>query len=325
MAKVDFTDNYHLKLQLKPPHLSRNYGVLYTYVKGKAENTLRYNVTVSYVKTLGDRRIFRIEREEPVYVNDLEPDLVADELAYACGKVYYPLLLEVDFSGKYHAVHNHAEVLGRWNTQKAAVLDYFKGEIAAKYVSLMDEAIATPELLTAIFSRELFCSTFFSSLYRSYTAAFEIEEMVAFPIAGSAAPLNFKTRQKVNPELNAAGKIELIHSGEMADERSMRDINEEYDFAISKYCHPDEQPAEGNYTNIIRLDAETGAVFSIVADWTLVADPVQRTEVKIFELLEKEEEVKQAEYAQPGQFILDGQHEKKEKKFTDLFSFLTGK
>ncbi|CAM4074475.1 hypothetical protein SAMN06265348_102293 [Pedobacter westerhofensis] len=329
MKKVDFTDQFYLKLQLKPPHFSRSYGVLYTFTEGDKTHTIKYNLDVTYVKTIIDRaRIFKLERTTPVYVNDIEPDLLVDELAYECGKIFYPLMIEVDFDGKFLSVLNHSEITTRWKEKKIAVSEYFKGELTEKYIQLMDSAIATPEQVTEIFANDLFISVYFSSVYKSYTSQYAIKRNTTFPILGQAAAVLFEVAETIDQDLNEADKIEIIHQGTIIDERSNRDLKEESSYPLSKYAYEGEIGATGNYYALYRLDAETKAIFSIVADYVLDTEPTQKTQVKVFELIEKvveKEDVKQENNGPAEMFIIDGRHEKKESKLGGIFNFLLGK
>ncbi|WP_158799344.1 hypothetical protein [Pedobacter sp. L105] len=76
MEKVKFTDHHHLKLALKSPDFTRSYGVLYRYVIDKKEQTVKFNLDISYIKTIiGQERIFKLDRTTPVFINDKEPAL----------------------------------------------------------------------------------------------------------------------------------------------------------------------------------------------------------------------------------------------------------
>lgn len=328
MEKVDFTDQFYLKLQLKAPDFTRSYNVLYTYTKGEQEDTVKFNLDVTFLKTVvGYARIFEVNRTSVVYVNDLEPELIADQLADACGKVFYPLQVAVDFNGKYIGVHNHAAIVGRWKTLREEVSTYFKGEETEKYLELMEAAIATPEQLNEIFQQELFIATYFNSIYQSYTADFRITGDHYYPIAGKTTPVKFEVVQEVMPALNEARKIDLRHHGKMTDKRSFRDLADGQHFPVSHFLYPDEPSATGTYEAIYRLDAETRSIFALVAEWQLDTEPVQKTQLKVFELLnESTEEAPEAYHEnEPGQFFIDGHTEKREKKITNVFSFLLGK
>lgn len=327
MEKVKFTDYGYLKLALKSPDFTRNYGVLYRYKIAQKEHTVKFNLKVSYIKTIIDRaRIFRLERTTPVFINDKEPDLIADQLASECGAIFYPLLIEVDFDGKFMAVQNHREIVDRWNKKKEAIGEYFQGEMAERYIHLMNEAIATPEQVTRIFENELFISVYFASFYRSYSTELKLEEKLLFPVAGKTGPVEFLVTEELNGFLNNAGNIELHHTGIMTDERSVQDLREERRYPIERIINTEVPAAKGNYYGRYVFEPETMSLRSAVAKWKLELEDLHETEIKIFELLEEKDAglIKEEEQDQGNQGLvfIDGNAEKKDKKFTDLFDFL---
>lgn len=322
-SKVVFDNDYSLKLHLKAPHFTRSYGVLQTFSSGSSSDTVKYNLDITFVRTIINRsRIFRIERTTEMFVNDSPPDLLADLLAYECGKVFYPLLVEVDFDGKFLAVYNHEEIKARWSTMQLEIKEYFLGEETDKYLVIMTKAILEQEAVDDIFRNDLFCMIFFSSIFKSYGPTYHMEEKLSFPITGSTAAVVFKTTQQVNPLFTDRNTIEIIHSGIVIDERSASDLMQEHRFPIERMTHPDTLAVTGSYTARYILESGTRAVHSIVANWILDLEETQHTEIKIFELIkQKDREV--PDIQQPsGMVFLDGNHAKKEGKLTDIFSFL---
>lgn len=326
MEKVEFVDQHALKLQLKSGDFCRSYGVQYTYLLGEKEHVIKFNLDISFVKTIIDRaRIFKVERTSLVFLNNKVPDLVADQLAYECGKVFYPLLLEIDFDGQYIGVHNYTELISRWSETKKAVQEYFQGETTERYLELMEEAISTSERVSEIFKNELFYSVFFSAVYKPYGAEFKVQEQLYFPIAGRAAPVEFMTTQEVIPFLNEANYIEIHHKGTVTDKRSDADLLEEQSFPLEQLLNPNAAGAKGNYTAKYVLDAKTRSIRSIVAKWVLELAIPQETELKIFELIEDKEEddkIIAVENQQRGMTFLDGNTAPKGRKVTDIFNFL---
>jgi hypothetical protein len=324
MEQVEFTDHNTLKLQLKPPHFKRSYGVVYTYTSGSKEDTVKFDLDVTYVKTIIDRsRVFKLERTSPVYVNDIAPDLVADQLAYECGKVFYPLQLEIGFDGSYMGVFNYQEILSRWKDTRSSVEEYFKGETTEKYLQLMELSLSSQEKVDLIFRDELFCAVFFSPVYRAYGENFILETHSTFPVSGRCAPVRFKGTAEVNPLLNAAGHIEIQYTGEADDERTAGDLKEEQSFPIERLMNPEAIPVTGDYTIRLVLEKETRSIRSLVGRWRLELGDIQETELKIFEWLEEEDQQEMLqENVSKGMVFLDGNHEPKEKKITNPFKFL---
>lgn len=285
MNKVAFTDQFYLKLQLKPPDFSRTYGVMIIFTTETIETSLKYEVMVSYVKTITETtRIFKIERVSSVYVNDIVPDTTADELAYEVGKVFYPLMIEVGFDGKFQAVHNYKEILGRWPAVKDNVLSYFTGEETGNYLKLMEETLYDESEINECFRNDLFISSYFNSIYKSYTKAYQIEEEMSFPVAVRTRSVEFLTTQRVDQDLNDYDAIEIHHEGILSDERTAVDINNQLDFPLSRMENPDIDTLKGTYKAKYILDQHTKSVEFIIASWHLPGTKTESTEVRIFRI-----------------------------------------
>ena len=81
-----------------PSELSLKYGVLITFNDGEEEaDEVKYEVSVTRLRpgTEG-QALFQIDRISGVFINGTLPDLIADRLAAAAGKVFYPLIIAVD-------------------------------------------------------------------------------------------------------------------------------------------------------------------------------------------------------------------------------------
>ncbi|PYF75477.1 hypothetical protein [Pedobacter nutrimenti] len=326
MEKVSFTDHFSLKLQLKASAFMRHYAVKHRYAKGDQEQSVKYNMDVSYVRTLLDRsRIFRLERSEDVYVNDSEPDLIADELAYACGKVFYPLLLEIDFEGKYLSVYNYDEIIARWKTLRPKVNEYFKGIYTEKYLDLMDLALSSSEQVSRIFRQDLFVTSFFVPLYINYGPELKKENQVSVPLLSRVDPFRFASVQQVNPLLNEAGNVEIECKGNACDPRTEQDLLDGHCFPIEQLTNPEATALTGEYAARYVLEPETKAIRSIYATWLLDFESQEETELKIFEILEQDQqEIKEQgqEPIRPGMVFIDGGKSGKERKITSIFNFL---
>lgn len=282
---INFSANYSLLLKLLAPHFSRRYGYVISFIDGDEKNKLKYEVEITFLKTIPEvARLFKIDRVSSVYVNNAEPDLLIDQLAYETGKVFYPLIAEIDFDGKFIRIRNVEEIQTRWIKNREEILEYFTGEETEKYLGLMDEAIADEEYLNEVIANDMFISTYFSGIYRSYTWSLTVQENLSFPIAGKGRPVNFNVTATVAKQLNSFNAIELQHQGEANDERSALDIEEEQFFPLQKLEDPATNPVEGTYQALYILNKETKAIESVVAEWKLDLKNKKEIEVKIFEI-----------------------------------------
>ncbi|QJD96561.1 hypothetical protein HH214_12070 [Mucilaginibacter robiniae] len=268
--KVSFSNSFSLLLKLAPANFKRSYGYLLTVKDGEHENTLKYEVDITYIKTIPEKaRLFELKRTSKVYINDMEPDLLIDQLAYEAGSVIYPLVVEIDFDGKFLAIHNYEEIKNRWQVKRKQITSYFTGEEAEKYCKLMDKTIASESKLNWSLAKDYLISTYFSPIYKSYTSKLEITEPNAFPLAGKAQPVAFQITQQVQENLNELNAIELWHGGVTSDERSALDVEQEQDFPLNRGVDESLNAVEGQYTARYLLHANTKAIRSINAEWKL--------------------------------------------------------
>lgn len=306
---INFSANHALLLKLQAPHFTRRYGCVISFLDGSEKNKLKYEVEITFVKTIPEvARLFKIDRVSPVYINNTEPDLLIDQLAYETGKVFYPLIAEIDFDGKFLKIGNIEEIRKRWTKNREDILEYFTGEETEKYLELMDEAIADEEYLSGVIENDLFISTYFAGIYKPYTSSLTVEEDLFFPIAGKGKPVQFRVTATVANQLNSFSAIELRHQGSVNDERSALDIEEEQFFPLQKSEDPAVPSAEGTYQALYILNKDTKAIESIVAEWKLELKNKKEFEVKIFEI-ETSASVKALKTAVPAGselFFIDG-------------------
>ncbi|QNK63440.1 hypothetical protein H7F33_02710 [Pedobacter sp. PAMC26386] len=282
---VNFSAKHSLLLKLIAPHFSRKYGFAVSFLDGTEKNRLKYEVEVSYLRTIPEEaRIFKIDRLSTVYIDDTEPDLLVDQLAYETGKVFYPLIAEIDFDGKFIGIGNIEEIQERWIKLREEISEYFVGEEVERYLELMDEAIADEELLHESIENDFFIHTYFSNIYKSYTSSLVVEEDMSFPIAGKGEPVNFKVTTEAAGILNSFDTIELNCTGVTRDERSAQDIEQEQCFPIHKLNEPSVDSVKGSYEALYILHKDTKAIESVVAKWKLELKVVREIEVKIFEI-----------------------------------------
>lgn len=312
---VQFGGNFSLKLQLVAPYFSRSYGLLINYKEGENEDAVKYELMVSYVKTIPEvARIFKIERTSMVYINDVAPNTTIDELSYQAGQVFYPLSVAVDFDGAYLEVHNREEIIERWPSHKRKLQEYFKGEAVERYLKLMEEVIYDEWSLNECFRKDLFISSYFCSIYKPYTSDLVVKGDLYFPVTGEGAGMSFETEQYTEPYLNDSGEIILRHKGTVKDERPMPEIEEG-------------EALTGDYTARYLLSAQTKSIQSIVATWNPGGPVKQSVELLLFRTGEAEEQGSlNTDPHKAGNLVfLDGPEQRSESGISKMFNTLFGK
>ena len=234
------------------PVSGKRYGCVFIFQEGDddaAQTVLKYEVEIRFFKELSERRkrLFRIERISETYINDYLPDLLVDQLAYQTGRVFYPLLIETDYAGKFSGIHNWKEIQERWAGVREKIELYFKGKEVRKYLELTESILNSKEELDKLFANDLFFHTYFTSIYQNYTSLFMLESEKSYPVMGKINPLKFSVEQQLCKELTDYQAIKIFHTGRMVDERTVRVLEQGENYPTHKMVFPWHEPATGTY------------------------------------------------------------------------------
>ncbi|WP_374948616.1 hypothetical protein [Mucilaginibacter sp.] len=229
-------------------------------------------------------RLFMIDRVSEVYVNGVIPDLLAEQLAYEAGKVFYPLNIETDERNKFLRVANYNDIKKRWIAGRDNLLEYFTGDMAVKYIGLMDTAVASESSVNAIIASDPFISTYFSGLYKSYSPALGIRQDIVLPFTGMSLKAAYSCDQQISQVLNDFGSIEIRHAGKLADNRSADDFEQGYNLAISHNDQNDIALATGEYKGLFIINAQSYMIEAAIMHWTLHLTKTKAFNLKLFEI-----------------------------------------
>lgn len=305
MNKQEY-DNISFQPEKEIPLFEKQYGCLFSFTVGEEETTLKYELNIKFVKKLSHSYLFLLDRTTPVYINDQQLDTLVDNLAYDAGCVFYPLQIEVNTNGKFAAIRNQNEIRARWPSLKEKIERYYKGKEVAKYLSLMEETLYSDRKMHEVFKNDLFISTFFRDIYKSYTSLYSLNSESLYPVVGSTSPLLFSVIEELNPQLTKQGKIEISHWGNLIDERTCTEIEDGYNWPVSKMMdNPDTIPAKGKHQAIYSLDNKTKEIKSVVGRWELYLSTTNIVEVRIFQMSTDEE----------SPFLVNEEKEKAKKSF----------
>jgi len=252
-----------------PAELSVKYGVLITFNEGEEDsNEVKYEVRITRLKPGKDEEpLFQIERISDVFVNEILPDLVADRLAYAAGKVFYPLVITVDQNGGFQSIYNHQEILKRWQSVKTKVLDNFEGGLVEEYLERMEKQLANADSINLAFlNNDWFIHTFFKPLYKEYGQHRTAESVYKFPIAKSFNVEGYITEEKLSGQTNSFGAIELLHNG------TIKPLEDDLYIA---------NRATGDYEGYYLLHPKYKRIISVVSDFNYGAPLMSKVKVKI--------------------------------------------
>lgn len=229
-----------LRLEWQVGH-AIEYGVSVGFENESNFNEIKYTVRITRLAP-GEQGepLFQLERIGDIFINDYLPDLVADRLAYAAGKVFYPLVLVLDGNGGFVSVYNHQSILNRWEGVKQQIETEFEGEMVENYLAGMGNLLKSAEhTQIAFLSNDWFINTFFKPLYKKYNIDQHIENLYRFPLPQDFRIEGYLINERLNGETNDFGGIELNHRGELLPiAEDFLDFNPKGNYACTYLLHP---------------------------------------------------------------------------------------
>lgn len=180
------------------PHLSQlNHAYWYRFIVEEEDSQLelRYKCHLRFIKWKSQSSaLLCVERHPDVYINNEFPDLALDQLAYETGRVFYPMIIEIDKQSRWMGIRNKDQIQERWLKIRTKATQLFTGEEAIRYMERMDDMIASPTALDEVFRDDLFIRFYFNTVYSDHASARETGKQIIFPV-GDYAPISFEVHQ----------------------------------------------------------------------------------------------------------------------------------
>jgi hypothetical protein len=297
---IQLDHHFSLIRKLNKNGETRRYGLTILFGDGDAANEIKYELAVTYLGlTPENTLLYKLERRSPVYINELIPELVADQLAYEVGKVFYPLNIETGKDGKFLAIQNLEEIRKRWPAVRAAVTAYFEGDFTTRYLQIMDEKLADDGAIQICLRDDWFIQVYFQAIYKSYTESLRIETQLSFP---NLEPMTsgYRTIEQVRERTNHFGAIELEHNGLLEQEEN--------------------QENTGAYQAKYILHPVSKAIQIIIASWRWSGRKDRDINLKLFTLDEESNDTLatgSSSAAIENLIVLDGNEPRKRNGFWD--------
>ncbi|WP_316826789.1 hypothetical protein [Pedobacter miscanthi] len=193
-----------------------DYGLRLELYLDEKIHEIKYELQVVRIKnTIENFTCFTINRISPVYINENEPDLLADQLAYKVGGIFYPMNVVLDAEGKVAEIQNLDDVQHRWKKVKEDIQHTFEGAVLDEYVERMEKNINDPFILNlAIKDQDWFLNAFFLPVYKNYNLNDQPRSSLYFPIL-PFRNVNYSSSFVLDPQYNDSGMIEINVKGEI--------------------------------------------------------------------------------------------------------------
>lgn len=268
IPKVSFDEAY--KLPLKPILEKMNYGVMYTIKSGDEENTVKFEVSITYKgKTSSNMHVFEVDRISKTFINDEEVNSIADELAVKTSAVLYPLELVVSNEGNWIAINNYKAINKRWSKIKEKVNDEYEGEWVEKYLLENEKMLENEDFLLNSLKKDWFLKSYFNSIYVYYSHKFKFQTNTTFPILPNCKGVSYDIEQKIEEYLDEYNLIRIEQKGELNEERSKEDLENEMDIPYYGIIDPNAVRAKGNYRSLYFLNGKTNFIESLFLECSI--------------------------------------------------------
>jgi hypothetical protein len=208
-----------------------DYGIMYTIDLNNNVDTIKYEASVQCLEIFPDNNaLFLITRTSKTYINDVEPDLVADVLATQIAGILYPIILKVNDKGEIFSIENFQAIKDRWVAKQPEILKYYQGELVEKYLHLTGLSLEDENILLHRLSTDWFLCTYFNGIYQHHISTIKTEKWISFPLIGKSKPVVFKATQSIEEYYTEDNRLQLNINGELADERCKADLENELNF-----------------------------------------------------------------------------------------------
>ena len=239
-------------------------------------NSIRYRVDVRRIADTDSGQCrFQLQRQEAVYINDQEPDRLADELAYKAGQVFYPLNLIVAADGGFLQIDNHADILKRWPSAPHQLQGYYVGKLVEDYLCQMDNHLQSFDYVNQSFAHhDWFIQSFFKPIYGDYGDRYERESTYRFPVLESYVYPGYTVKESLHPYVNDFGAYVVQHHGHIGADEAW--ISNDYS-------------AQGEYHAYLLLHPRFRHILSLVSALSYKPNglPAKAVTIKVFLLQDR--------------------------------------
>lgn len=211
----DELNRQQVKRQFYPQlgFIDKGYWYRFFLEKDDSKTEIRYKLLIKFIRQQSETSgLVLIDRISDVHINDQLPSRSFDQLAYETGKVFYPLVVEMDTTNNWLNICNHNQIIAKWKQISKQAKLCFSGEEVDRYLSHMDEVIADKEKIKRILEDDLPMQLCFKTIYHPYRSLFETENLIGFSV-GDYAPVPFQVKHLLQKNINDNGIDEVLQTG----------------------------------------------------------------------------------------------------------------
>lgn len=307
---LNATQSYQLlhHLRFVPQQLNKTYGVVLRF---NTKQSLHYEITVRFLKTLGDGSYLVELNRGQVYINEQAPATIVDQLADACGKVLYPLQLVVTPAGEWLAILNSSDIAQRWEAAREKITQYYQGPVVKDAVHYMNQAVNSRQHLHASLQQDWFAMLYFAGIHR-----YQLKESTSLlPVMPYCRPVSFAVSNEWTTAAEKDDYITLQQNGHCSDARCAEDLLKGHPVAIYEQLNGTGTPLQGQLNLQYQLYPSDFSIHAIQGNCrlTLVNGEEKEVEIAVYHLPEKDSSTLQDALAKEAQ---QKEQEKKKSRFS---------
>ncbi len=311
-------NSFYGKLNFENPEKDITYAILKTIVSGNKENTIKYKLNIRFYpdNELLAYNYISIDLVSKVFINDQEPNLVADELATACMEALYPLVIKVDKNLTLLDIVNHDSILKRWKKHKEKKLSYYSGPIAEQYFQLFEQTILDQSLFFEYLQKDWFYKAFFNNIYCTYNDQFELENSIDYPILPNTKNIQYTVDKKATI-LSKDNRIKIEIDGLCTDLRNKVELEQGAHFPNT--LDRKHTPVKGTYRGIYYLNTTQHTIQSMFLSCSLEMNQKKSGTITISEV-EDDSDIQTKRHPKHIEDQVDDDTKKKKSIWKSLFS-----
>lgn len=264
-----------------------NYGVMLALFDNEKVNTIKYEVSIKWIAKEENEHIIEIDRISNTYINDQEPDLMAEVLAVKTASALYPLELVVTRADGIIGINNFEKIQKRWKNIKQEIRKYYEGETLEKYLQLNDGIImdSDSDILLRSLKNDWFLHGYFNKIYQTYGEEFSFTNKINAPFIFDSKGIEYTVKQNINNLIDERGRINVEMKGICSDDRSASDLRNRFNFPNEEFGEKETGKYWGKY--FIEPKYHTIEAFMVEADLEKNKKKARLTVSKINNRIEK--------------------------------------
>ncbi|MBO0593359.1 hypothetical protein I2486_18305 [Cellulophaga sp. E16_2] len=247
--------------------MKRVYGITIVFEKtGEEKQTLRFEIEVISKKDeITKKWLFQFDKRNE-FINNRKPDLIAEKIAVECGKVIYPLQIEVGNNWSTKVVKSRKLAISQLKEFEEKTKMIYKSSFIDTYFLKTWETLNDPEKYLRAIEQNMFLSFFFAPLYLQYNALDDTAETIMnLPIVPFTKPIEYSIKQKVSPKQTRFNTVTVNQKGTITDKRTQKDISNGFDEPIF-IGKGQSKSLMGKFISKYELHSATNIIHSLTAE-----------------------------------------------------------